>query len=367
MTARSIESFIQPHILDAEEYVPILPLDILSEEIGIPVERLIKLDANENPFGTSPRVLEAIAACRELHIYPDPDLRKLREDLAEYTGFSPDHIVPGNGADELIDLLYRLVVAPGEEVIDSVPTFGMYSFSAGIAAANHRAVKRGDDYSVDVDALLLAIGPKTKIVWLTSPNNPTGNILPEKDARQILSAGVPTVVDEAYVEFSGGSLLPLLNEFENLIVLRTFSKWAGLAGMRVGYGVMSPRLARQLMKIKPPYNVSVLASVAARTALADHQYHRERIERIVRERERLYDELSKLAWLKPAPSQANFIFVRQLRGQSKETRDRLRERGILIRHYQNPLLRNGFRVSVGLPEHTDRLIEALKRIGEDLD
>ncbi|MBA7703388.1 Histidinol-phosphate aminotransferase [subsurface metagenome] len=197
---------------------------------------------------------------------------------------------------------------------------------------------------------------------LANPNNPTGTITPRQDILELIDTGLPVLVDEAYYEFSGETVAPLVNRYENLMVLRTFSKWAGLAGLRVGYGLFPPKIADYLLRIKIPYNVNVVALVAVEESLKDMNYLMGRVEAIIAERGRLFGELKKLRWLKPFPSRANFILCSVLNGEAKELRQKLQDKGILVRYFDEPILRDFIRFSVGKPEHTDALIKALKEV-----
>jgi histidinol-phosphate aminotransferase len=225
-------------------------------------------------------------------------------------------------------------------------------------------VLRDENFAVDVKAVKAAISKKTKIIFLANPNAPTGNITPRKDILEILDKGLPVLVDEAYYEFSGETVVPLVSHYENLMVLRTFSKWAGLAGLRIGYGIFPAKIADYLMTIKIPYNVNVAALVAVQESLRDIDYLMDRVKAIVAERERLFGELKKLEWLKPFPSQANFIFCSVPKGKANELQQKLQNKGILVRYFDKPLLKDSIRISVGKPEHTDVLIKALQEIGE---
>ncbi len=256
----------------------------------------------------------------------------------------------------------RLLLEPGDEVINCVPTFGMYPFSTQVCGGRVVEVPRHEDFEIDLDRVKAAINKQTKVIFLTSPNNPTGNVTPERDIRELVSTGVMVVVDEAYYEFSGVTASPLVGDHENLAILRSFSKWAGLAGLRVGYGLFSPQVAAYLMRIKPPYNVNSAAQVAVRESLEDIDHLQAVVRDIIAERERLFVRLQETGFLKPFPSQANFILCSVLNGQAQEIHQELCQRGIFIRYYDNPLLRNFLRISVGKPEHTDALIEALKEI-----
>lgn len=359
---RRIADLVRPDLREHVTYEPIEPVDVLAERLGVPPERIVKLDGNENLYGPSSRVRRALADHNGYHIYPDPDQRRVREALSDYTGVPLDHIVAGAGSDELIDLIARALLSPGDAIIDLVPTFGMYSFTASVCGGHAVPVPRHPDFTVDTEAVARAIDERTKIVFAASPNNPSGNRLSRVELDALLELPVLVVLDEAYVEFSGGSYAALVPEHDNLVVLRTFSKWAGLAGLRAGYGVMPIELAQLLMAIKPPYNVSVPAEVAMLASLEDQEALGVNVARIVQERERLIGLLRGVDYLEPWPSDANFILCRVTRGSAPALRDRLRERGIFLRYFSRPGLEDCIRISVGRPEHTDALMTTLAEV-----
>ena len=366
-TAFDIRALIRADLRDMPGYVPIEPTDVLAERLGIPPEDVVKLDGNENPYGPSPKALAAVAAERNYHIYPDPDQRRVREALAGYTGVAAGRIVCGLGSDDLIDLVLRAVVSPGDGVVNCPPTFGMYPFSTQVAGGRVVDVPRREDFSLDVPAIERAAAD-AKVLFLASPNNPSGNAAPREDIERLLATGLLCVVDEAYIEFAGRdtSCVPLLDDHENLVVLRTFSKWAGLAGLRAGYGMMSPVLASLLMTIKQPYNLNVAASVAMLAALEDRALLDERACAIAGERDALRSRLDAIGWLRTYPSDANFVLCRLDGVDALEVKDRLARRGIFVRHFDTPGLRNHLRISVGLPEQDARLAAALEEIGGEL-
>lgn len=358
-----LKRFINRNILAVQPYAPISPPSVLEQESGVPQEQIIKLDGNENPYAPSQRVKEVIANFPDYNIYPDPDHRILRQRIAEYTGLSADHIVPGSGADELIDLIFRLFIETGDEVITMPPTFGMYEFDAQIAGGTTIEVSRKDDFSLDIEKILSAITPKTKVIICASPNNPTGDLIPQNDLIKILETKVPTIIDEAYYEFAGSSVSKLILAHENLIVLRSFSKWAGLAGLRVGYGLMSPPLASMLFVIKQPYNVNAAGQRGAEESLQDKDFLLESVQKIVAERERLAPLLKATNFLEPYPSTANFILCKVTNGDAQEISNALRKRGVFIRYFDNPRLRNHIRISIGTPEQSNTLLKVLEEVG----
>ncbi len=359
-------TLLLPHIAATEPYTPILPFEVLSRQLGRGPEQIVKLDANENPYGPHPAVRAALAAYPFPHIYPDPEHRELRAALAGYTGVPAEHILPGHGADELIDLLTRITVGPGDAIIDCPPTFGMYSFDAGLAGADVVRIWRHADFCVDVAAVERACqaSKPPKLLFLTSPNNPDGSLLDPADLRRLLRLPLLVVVDEAYVEFAGlkHSVAGWVAEHDNLVVLRTFSKWAGIAGLRLGYGIFPPWLMPALWKVKQPYNVNVAATVAGLASLAHRSEIQVTVDALIVERERLFRELAKFSFLHPYPSQANFVLCRVIERDAKALKEALAGRGILVRHYAKPGLENCIRVSAGRPEQTDALLAALAEV-----
>ncbi len=357
-----IEKMIRGDLGSLKAYQPIIPPDVLSERAGVPIEGVIKLDGNENPYGCSPRVGRALASYPFYHIYPDPEQRELRKTLAGYVGVDAAHIVAGAGSDELIDLILRLFLEPGDQVINCVPTFGMYPFCTEICGGKVIDVPRDKSYAIDIAGIKEAVNEKTKVIFIASPNNPTGNITTQRDILELVKLGRVVVVDEAYYEFSGTTVAPLVPEYENLIVLRSFSKWAGLAGLRIGYGIFPTLIAEQLLKIKQPYNINLAAQVALQESLADMEYLQGTVQKIISERERLFARLGELKFLESFPSQANFILCAVVKGDAQVIHEGLQKRGVFIRYYDTSLLRNSLRISVGKPEHTDALIDALKEM-----
>jgi histidinol-phosphate aminotransferase len=360
---RDIRRLLRPELEAMPGYEAIEPPDQLARRLGIPPERIVKLDGNENPFGPSPKALKALAEYRDYHIYPDPLQREAREALSRFLGIPFDQIVLGTGSDEIMDLVLRAFLATGDGVINCPPTFGMYPFLTRVAGARLIEVPRRDDFSLDL-AAIRAVAGEAKVIFVTSPNNPTGTVISEADLDALLATGLVVVVDEAYVEFAGsGSFAGRVAEGTNLIVLRTFSKWAGLAGLRVGYGIFPPSVAEVVLKIKQPYNLNVAAQAAMLASLADVELLQERVRLLVAEREELSRALAGVSYLEPLPSQANFILCRTDGIDAGKLQQQLRQRGIMVRRPDAAVLRDYLRISVGLPEHRRALIEALNEIG----
>ncbi len=353
---------VRQAIVALEPYTPILPLEVLAERLGLPIEQLVKLDANENPYGPAPAALAALTTEAHYHIYPDPGHTRLRGALADYTGQPAETILCGAGADELIDMLLRLILEPGDSVIDCPPTFGMYRFDTEVCGGKVVSVPRRADFSLDIPAIEVAVADSAaRLLFLTSPNNPTGNLLPPDQLERLLRLPLLVVVDEAYLEFAGigQGYAPWVARHENLAILRTFSKWAGLAGLRVGYGIFPAWLAEQLWKIKQPYNVSVAAQVAAVASLEERALLLERVAKIVAERERLMPLLAALPYLRPRPSSANFILCQVVGRDARELKLALERQGVLVRYYNSQLLRQEIRISIGTPAQSEALLAAL--------
>ena len=363
MSDKKLIDLLQPHLLEAPPYVPVQPPEVLAERLGLPVERIIKLDANENQYGPSPRALDALARARSYHIYPDPAQVKLRKALAGYVGYDPSWVLAGAGSDELIELCVRMFVPPGGAILNFPPTFGMYTFLAGVLVGKQSAVSvpRRDDFSLDLDAVLAA-AERASLIFAVSPNNPTGTPLTRRELDALLDTGKPVVVDEAYAEFAGESYVDLVKTHPALIVIRTLSKWAGLAGLRVGYMVCDPAVVEVAMRIKQPYSVNVAAELASLASLQDLSLLQQRVGLIVKERERLAGLLNALPGFEVTPSRANFILCKLVDVDAKTVHAKLTARGIMVRQYDSSLLVNHLRISVGRPEQDDLVIAALKEI-----
>ena len=362
ISPENIDQLVRPELKAMKAYIPVEPTDVLSQRTEIPVEKVIKLDGNENPYGCSPRVKQALANYTYYHLYPDPQQRKLRKALEKYTGLSSEHIIAGSGSDELIDLVLRLFIEPGDKVINCPPTFGMYPFSTDVCGGKATNIFRKQNFAIDVAGIKKAVDKRTKVIFIASPNNPSGSLTSEPEVLELLDTAAVVVIDEAYSEFSGITMAPLVPNYPNLIVLRTFSKWAGLAGLRAGYGIFPTNIVKYLMKIKQPYNVNAAAQVAMLESLKDIDYLRSTIKSIVDERERLLSKLGDLDWLKAYPSQANFVLCSVPNGKAKEIYQKLKRGGIFIRYFDTPELKDCLRISIGKSEHTDTLIAALQEI-----
>jgi histidinol-phosphate aminotransferase len=365
---------VRPELATIEEYVPGESLDAFSARTGVPRDRLIKLNSNESPYPPSPRVSAALGAFTSYNFYPDPSGTALLNALSEYTGLDRAHLALSNGSNELISVLWRAFLAPGDSAIVCPPTFSLYKTVGTLCGAETIGVPRGPDYAVDVAAVRAALRPDTKLIALCSPNNPTGNLTPRADVLALLETGRIVVVDEAYIEFAGADALAespiaLVPQYENLVVLRTFSKWAGLAGLRLGYGAFPAWLVSELRKLQLPFEVNLAAHIAAIETLADLPLMRARIAELIVERVRLTEMLAAQPFLRVWPSHGNFILIELTDpGLSLATfRGAMEEAGILLRYFRTPDLARHVRVTVGTAEHTAALQRALEALRERLE
>ena len=294
----NINQYIRPDVAKMAPYMPGASAWDLAKKYGQDISEVVKLNTNENPYGPSPLAKKAVMKAL-FHYYPPSDYKNLRCALAEYVNMREENIIVGAGSDEVIDLLLRITLQEGEIIITCPPTFGMYETYTRLNRGIIREVQRNNDFSLNLKKILLQTSyDKVKIIFLCSPNSPTGNLIPQEEMIQILKTGKLVVVDEAYYEFGGLTATSLLKKYPNLIILRTLSKWAGLAGLRLGYGIMSPILVEQIMKIKPPYSISNTTEQAALATLNDLSFNKASIKKIIKERERMYKTLIKIPTLK---------------------------------------------------------------------
>ncbi|QJA06888.1 histidinol-phosphate transaminase [Thermosulfurimonas marina] len=359
---------IKPWLRELSPYPPGKSLEEVRRELGL-TGPIYKLASNENPLGPSPRALAALKeALSRVHQYPEASYRRLREALAARFGVLPEMVVLGNGSNEVLDLLFKALVSPGDEVLMSEPSFLMYEKLAQTAGARITRIPlhKGRHH---LAAFLKASGPRTRMIFLDHPHNPTGSVLAASELKAFLEelpSGVLVVIDEAYGEFvrdpEAARGVEFLQAGYPVAVLRTFSKAYGLAGLRIGYGLMPEELARVLNAIRQPFNVNLLAAVAAEAALADEE-HLQRTQELTWEgRDFLLRELSALG-LKPYPSQANFVLVDCGR-PARPLYEALLKRGLIVRPMEAYGFPEALRISVGLPEENQALVAALREMLE---
>ena len=357
---------VRPELDRMAEYIPGESPEAFSIRTGIAVDCLIKLNSNESPYGPSPSVLSALSDHRWYNNYPDTNATALRGALSAFTGLDARYIVLGHGSMEVISLLWHIFLAVGDNIICCPPTFSLYTSITTLCGAYVLEVPRTADYEVDVEEILEALTPETKMIVLCSPNNPTGNPVAKDDVLALLETGRIVIVDEAYVEFSEQprGLAHLVPHYRNLVVLRTFSKWAGLAGLRIGYGLFPEWIGEYMRRAQCPFEVNVAGHIAAIETLNDLEYVLGNVRKIVRERDRVFNVLAGQVYLEPIPSQGNFILARISSDEVdiRQVRMVVESYGILLRYFHHPYLRDFVRVTVGLPEHTDKLACALSKV-----
>ncbi len=359
------ESLANEHILGIAPYEPGKPIEELERELGI--HNAIKLASNENPLPPSDRVQRAIlAALNHLNRYPDGSGFYLRQALAKKHGASPDQIVLGNGSNELIELLVRAFLRPGDEAVVPHPSFVVYPMIVQ-AAGGVRVMVMLKEHRLDLEAMARAITPMTKVVFIANPNNPTATIVTADEIEHFM-ARVPertiVVFDEAYIEFALGPDFPdtlnYVKQGRKVAVLRTFSKAASLAGLRVGYGVADADAIALMNRIRQPFNVNSLAQAAALAALEDDGHILECVRMIEAGRHFLYDEFKTLG-VQYVPARANFILV-DVGRSAADIYQKLLHEGVIVRPMTPFGMETALRITVGTPEENRKLVKALRRV-----
>lgn len=352
---------IHPDIASLSPYVPGKPIEELQRELGL--ARVIKLASNENPLGPSPKALAALVGGHDsLHRYPDGGAYRLRQALADRWKVSLDHIILGNGSDEVLGLLARTFLAPGDEAVMADQTFVIYKME--VTAAHGKAVIVPlVNWTHDLDGMAKAITPKTRLVFLCNPNNPTGTMV-AADAVARFMAQVPedviVVFDEAYLEYVRDPHFPdslqYVTQGRNAIVLRTFSKIYGLAGLRIGYGITTPEITNCLNRVRPPFNANTLAQRAALAALGDDEHVAKSRAVNVAGMQQLESGLRALGFA-VIPSQANFVYF-DVKRDGRALFDALLREGVIVRHIEGTMLR----VTIGQPDENDAFLASLKKV-----
>jgi histidinol-phosphate aminotransferase len=364
----ALEKLAKPHILEIVPYQPGKPIEELERELGL--SDVIKVASNENPNGPSPRAVAAMQdALAQIHRYPDGALFELRAKLAERYGVEKSQLVFGCGADEVLELLAKSFLGPGDEVVFAWPSFAMYPVVVKGMGATAVRVPLDRDLVHDLDAMARAVTPKTKMVILCNPNNPTGTSFGKAAFAafvEALPANLILVVDEVYHDYARRDDFPdtlaWLARRPGTISARSFSKLYGLAGVRIGYGVADPELASILDRARHPFNVSRLAEVAAVAALDDREHVERTLARNRAGAESLTRELGSLG-LEVWPTDTNFLLVRTP-ASGADTYVALLREGVIVRPLPGTGLDHHVRVTIGTPEENERLVKALRRLAE---
>jgi histidinol-phosphate aminotransferase len=328
----------------------------------------IKLASNENPLGASPKALDAIREAMAVsHLYPDPDSRDLRAAAARFFGCAAEDMVAGNGSDEIIDLICRAYLKPNDEVIIPSCTFSYYRISSLACGADVVASSMKNTHGIDITGIEAALSPKTKIIFIANPNNPTGTYLKGKELLSFANAvprNVLVVIDEAYGAFAREndyqSAISLTQSTSNIITIHTLSKSHGLAGLRVGFGIASKEVLNALLRIKPPFNVNILAQKAGEAALTDDVFFKKSLSHTWDSLDTFYTAFERLG-LSYVKSQTNFVLV-HIGKDSHRVYEDLLKKGIITRYISNIGLDEYLRVSIGLPRENKAFIDALEEV-----
>jgi len=352
---------ISPDIAGITPYSPGKPIEELERELGITDS--IKLASNENPRGPSPKAIAALSdATKTLHRYPDGGGHYLRLALAERWKVSPDQIILGNGSDEVITFLTKAFLAPGDEAVMAEPSFIVYKIDVTAEHAKPVTVPL-NEFRHDLPAMAKAVTARTRLVFVCNPNNPTGTYVTAAEVGAFLQAIPPDVIvvfDEAYYEYVTAADYPdtlaILKGGRNVVLLRTFSKIYGLAGLRIGYGLTTPEIVQHLNRIRPPFNTNSLAQKAALAALSDEEHVRES-RRLNTEGMGFLTERLNALGLTVVPSQANFLYF-DVKQDGKAVFEALLRRGVIVRHLGGAFLR----VTIGLSQENERFITALQAV-----
>lgn len=357
---------LNPALEHLPVYQPGRPVQEVARELGLSARRVIKMASNENPLGPSPAALAALKkALNDLHQYPDGNAFYLKQKLAAKLGVTPAHLVLGNGSNDIIEFLGHALLGPGDEMVVSQYCFVVYPIVAKLLGARVITVP-ARDYGHDLPAMLRAVSFNTKLVFVANPNNPTGTLAPAADVRRLvaeLPEGVVLAMDEAYYEFLDQplDLLPLIRAGQkpNLILLRTFSKIYGLAGLRLGYGIAHPEFIAALEKIRQPFNVNSLAQAAALAALDDTAHLKKTRQNNFKGRKFLENALTGMN-VPFVPSSANFVLAKV--GAGQEVFGQLQRRGVITRPMGGYELPEWIRISVGTPAENQRCVKELRQI-----
>jgi len=355
---------INPFLANLPVYQPGRPIEEVARELGLPVDSIIKMASNENPFGPSPLAIALMQkAVTGVNLYPDGNAFYLKQKLSAKLGVEPANLVLGNGSNEIIEFVGHALLAPGADVVVSQFCFAVYPIVTKLFGANLITVP-AKNYGHDLPAMLCAITPQTRIVFVANPNNPTGTLAPREEVIKFVNDvpdNVLLVMDEAYIEFLDDPLdlvsLIRLGARKNLILMRTFSKIYGLAGLRIGYGIGNPELIAALEKIRQPFNINLLAQTAALAALDDTEHVRKTRQNNFAGLEFFVRAFRDLK-LEFVPSHANFILVRVSEGQ--RIFEAMQKQGVIVRPMGGYQLPEWIRISIGTPQENERCLGALK-------
>jgi histidinol-phosphate aminotransferase len=353
-----------------DPYVPGRSNADLARAYNLDPDKIIRMGSNENPLGPSSRAVKALQEnLHKINTYPESNTDDLKAKIASYAGVKVEEIIiGGDGADEILDVLAKTLIEPGDEYVIHPPSYTYYEFTFNIHGAIPVYARWDvEKNQLDLDSVLESISSRTKVIFLCSPNNPTGGLIDKKDIRTVLeSTDALVVVDEAYWEFSGVNNVELLEEYQNLFILRTFSKVMGLAGMRIGYGIGHTNFIQYMHRVKPVFSLNKLSHIAASSTLEDAKYIERSTQLSIKSRDYLYREMSKIPQLNVYKSMANYMLVdiRDTGMNSKELSEELMKRGIIVRDCSSfsGLDEYWIRVSVASLEEDEQFISILRNV-----
>lgn len=350
---------------DLKEYIPGKSIEEVAEELGLDPEKVIKLASNENPLGPSPKAEKAVIDnIKDLAIFPDPlSIRELKKTISKELKVSEGNIVLSSGSDGVFDVLSKILIDKDQETIIPLPTFSMYEFVTRVAGGSPVFVKRDKDFNLPVGEIISKENQNTKLIFICSPNNPTGNLALKEDVERILKeVNSYVLLDEAYIEYAkpDSSCLDLLGKYNNLIITRTFSKVYGLANLRLGFGILPDELVSDFKKTNLPFFTSSLAVKAGKEAMEDKEYTKKVAETNKQQREYLTGNIK----FKVYPSESNFILVDASPHKAEEVVSKMKAKGIILRNCSSfgEGMDSFVRISVGSPEQNKRLVEEINRI-----
>lgn len=356
---------------EMDSYVPGKSQDEIASDFNLKKEDIIKLGSNENPWGPSPKAMKAISEeIKSINRYPESQLHELVSEIANYAGVKDSQvIIGGDGADEIIDVLAKTFIDNGDEFIVPLPSYMYYEYLLKQYGANPVYAKWDlDENKLDVESIYEAITPKTKMIFLCSPNNPTGTLIDKEVLMDIAGKNpeILIVIDEAYFEYSEVTNKDLINEFDNIFIIRTMSKVLGLAGMRIGYGLACEQIIEYMHRIKPVFSLTRLSFVAALNTLKDKEYIEESIRKGIESRQYLYDEISKIDGLNVFPSKSNFMLIgiKDTGFTASQLAFELMKKGIIVRDCTSfkGLDEYWIRISICTLQEDKKFIEILKEV-----
>lgn len=359
MRVRELFNYFKPYEFEVPDWK-------IAEEYGLELNQIVRMDLNTSPYLPQRwlKSLESRISTLKINHYPDSTYRDLVEEISRYSKVKNEKIIPTNGGDEAIDTIVKAFIDCRCEAIISSPTYDYFRVSVELQGGRIVYVQRQEDFADNTNEIISSINDKTRIIFLCSPNNPTGNTIRYDDALAILdkASDVPVVIDEAYYEYCGKTFIELTETYDNLIVVRTLSKAFSLAGARIGYIVASRETVKLLNKVRPPNSLNLMSVELAKIALRDSESVIKNVRKTIKERERVRQLLSTLPKIQVYPSEANFIIFRSKEVDAKLLHRKLMKKGVVVRLLDLGHGKTYLRITVSLPEHNNRFLKLLEKI-----